>query len=127
MTLNYTNFQGIGIIGIVGVIGGSIYFYLSPPHSSTDWIVWVSYGLGAITYFSVFWILPSHLLLKGLKKEHTMKCLIWLLFMIFNAIVMYLFYMFIKMLQKLGELLKINPENLLDDRQKNFENRFRSS
>ena len=91
MTLNYTNFQGIGIIGIVGVI------YFSPYHrySSLDWMMWVSLY---ITYFAVFWILPSHLLLKGLKKEQTIKCLILLLILMVNAIFVFLFCMFIKML-----------------------------
>ena len=101
MTLNYTIFQGIGIIGIVGVIGISISLYPSTGPWSLGEMAFVSLP---IIYFSLFWILPSRSLLKGLKKEHTMKCLIWLLFMIFNAIVMFLFYMFIKMLQKLGEL-----------------------
>ena len=101
MTLNYTIFQGIGIIGIVGivgVIGGSIFFSPSPVSWNLGGMVFVSL---VITYFLVFWILPSHRLLKGLKKEHPKKCWFWHLLMIFNAIFLFLFYKFIEMLMNI--------------------------
>ena len=49
-----------------------------------------------IIYFGAFWILPSHLLLEGLKKKHLKKFLPWIFFMLFHTSFLFLFSMFTK-------------------------------
>ena len=53
-----------------------------------------------IIYFGAFWILPSHLLLKGLNKKKPRKFLLMILFMLFHIItILFLFYIFIEMVK----------------------------
>ena len=61
-----------------------------PPHY--DQIVMIIIGVTISTiYFVSFWILPSYLLLKGLKEENLKKFLPWILSMLFHPILFFIF------------------------------------
>ena len=106
-----TIFQGIGVLGVVFcgfLLIGTVYAFGCPKnYGGYDYpgfidedrrcpgpefpIKKLNTAIIASIYFVSFWILPSYLLLKGLKEENLKKFLPWILSMLFHPILFFIF------------------------------------